>query len=219
MADSIPVTDSIRGFSELIYAETAAAIQQMMSIDELPAALELQTVRICCGSKTVNEIDNGYAMPAGTPWLAELWFGKNMKGIDNSDTFHTPNPVLARLPCKTIQGVGDSWASILSDFGINTIEQLAHCSHKKTLRIISEAGSHKIVDFVSKAQSVIEPPPPVPRTALDEIKLSEAILITDGEISGIEVSDWNHVITFLFKLYSALDDAAIKTLTLRDALG
>jgi hypothetical protein len=226
MADSIKVTDNIRGFLHLIYAETAASIEQLFTIEELPSVLDLEMVRVCCGSEDVNRVADGYALPDHTPWLAELCFGKDIKGISRdkiTSAGYNHSPVLTELSCRSLQGVGASWGTVFAQFNLDTLSQVAQCPQSIQIQIKNQTKSFQILEFVAKARIALSPPPPLPRTILDGLKISTAVWLSPGEavsqVGQFEEKDWEQVVNYLTGLFAVLNDSSIKSLTLREVLG
>ncbi len=223
MAEPIAVTATIRDFIRQVYAETATAVQQVFAEDRVKATLELSRVRVCCGSEPVNRIDGGYVLLDGTPWLAQLAFGRTDPDSGEpsvDDPLRDGSAAIGRLPSQALQGVGPSWSSRLAGDGIATIGAFARLDRDRLAGLVRRWRSRQVLAFFAKARLAMAPVPPLPRCQLAPRRPGELLLWTPEQVSresgvlGVVAAD--SLLAYLAALVAVLDDTVLDTLTIGD---
>ncbi len=225
MAETIKVTDSIRDFSKLLYAETVSSVEQIFDENSAYSDLKLSGVRVCCGTESINHNHSQYFLPETTPWLVELYFGLQMLGErkDESILFLSePSSCVAAWPCDVLQGIEKKWVATLALSGVNSVARLAAISHEQLLVFKQQFRSNRVFEFYRKAQIALQPSPFLPVTALDSMKFFEILsLSTERMLSiapALTTRDVLNITAFLGGLAAVIKDRYLKPKTLREFL-
>lgn len=224
MAESIIVTQNIREFSRLLYTETAASIQHLFENNLLPESFGLQKVRVCCGSEKENITNNKLNITDQSPWLTELYFGKNSEDGIGANSIYADylNSKVGAMPCIYIQGIGKVWQARLKKHKLKTIEDLARCSTAKTKLICEQEKNIKMLEFVGKAKIAIAGCPTMPLCIASDYRVFDVPFLETEKVLNenpvIHEKNWIRVQTYVMKLIAVLDDQAVKKVKIIDIL-
>lgn len=226
MAETIKVTDSIRDFTKLLYAETVSSVEQIFAENSEYSQLRLSGIRVCCGTKSVNHNNSQYLLAEATPWLVELYFGKEMLAERKEEScipfLSEPSSCVAAWTCDALQGIEKKWVDALALSGINSLAQLAAISQEQLLVFKKQFRSNRVFEFHRKAQIALQPCPFLPVTSLDSMKLFEILSLSSEKMLSIARAltpqDVLSITAFLGGLAAVIKDRYLKPKTLREFL-